>query len=169
MAKTDPNKKSNRQKMLEARRAATRGPKAPVITVKQARVLFKKDPDAFVRQYGRSLTDILKSTGGMPTKATMDAHALKSWKTLAMIYYDNYKFRIDEKYRDEIPAKIQEQKEPINWGREEWIAYNGDKSYSDIQRFLAVFAIILGISYEELTGEALKPEEGIDEDVEGLY
>lgn len=102
-------------------------------------------------------------------KEAQRLHGLKSWKKLAMIYYDNYKFRIDEKYRNQIPALIEAQTETINWGREDWIDYNGDKSYSDIQRFLAVFAILLGISYEELTGETLKPEEGIDEDIEGLY
>lgn len=96
-------------------------------------------------------------------------HALNSWKKLAMIYYDNYKFRIQEQYRNQIPALIAAQTETINWGKEDWIDYNGQKSYSDIQRFLAVFAILLGISYEELTGETLQPEEGIDESVDGLY
>lgn len=102
-------------------------------------------------------------------KLAQQNHALNSWKKIAMIYYDNYKFRIKDEYRNQIPALIVAQTETINWGKEDWIDYNGKTSYSDIERFLSVFAILLGISYEELTGETLNPEEGIDEDVEGLY
>lgn len=163
---------AHKARMAKTATTPTTKPKALSLSVVQA--LEAASPGWTERTYGRSLRDILKSTAGAPTADTMariapggvydrKAHALRSWKKLMAKYFYMYGHNIDEEYRGRVLSLLSEQTETVFWDNEDWINYNGNRSYSDREYFYALIAALIGVTDMELLGRKLIKEDPVDE------